>query len=94
MPICKRCGLPNRISTPIITGLSHLQLQQTFNPDYCAWCNAVVIGRLKIERSQYASTPPADAKRKVADGVCPECGSTLFFGEGCHHCPSCGYEKC
>lgn len=25
---------------------------------------------------------------------CPECGSTLFFQEGCFICPSCGYTKC
>ncbi len=27
-------------------------------------------------------------------GQCPECGSTLFYQEGCDICPSCGYTKC
>jgi ribonucleoside-diphosphate reductase alpha chain len=27
-------------------------------------------------------------------GQCPDCGSILFFQEGCHICPSCGYTKC
>lgn len=26
--------------------------------------------------------------------VCPECGSTLVFQDGCIGCPSCGYSKC
>ncbi len=32
--------------------------------------------------------------QKVASGVCPECKSTLWFVEGCMHCPSCGFSKC
>ena len=30
----------------------------------------------------------------VAHGVCPECGCTLFFQEGCVKCGTCGYSKC
>ena len=31
----------------------------------------------------------------VASGVgCPDCGSVLFYGEGCLLCRSCGYNKC
>jgi len=33
-------------------------------------------------------------RQKVASGVCPECGSTLWYQEGCVTCPSCGYSKC
>lgn len=25
---------------------------------------------------------------------CPECGSTMIRGEGCHTCPQCAYSKC
>ena len=27
-------------------------------------------------------------------GLCPDCGSSLVYQEGCHICPSCGYTKC
>lgn len=27
-------------------------------------------------------------------GVCPECGGTLIFQEGCRTCLNCGYSKC
>lgn len=27
-------------------------------------------------------------------GVCPDCGSSLAYENGCSHCRSCGYSKC
>jgi len=27
-------------------------------------------------------------------GVCPDCGSSLIYENGCSHCRSCGYSKC
>ncbi len=27
-------------------------------------------------------------------GVCPDCGSSLVYENGCNHCRSCGYSKC
>ena len=27
-------------------------------------------------------------------GVCPDCGGSLAFENGCSHCRSCGYSKC
>jgi len=32
----------------------------------------------------------------TSQGVCPDCGSTLWFQEGCNQCsnPACGYSKC
>jgi ribonucleoside-diphosphate reductase alpha chain len=27
-------------------------------------------------------------------GVCPDCGSSLVYENGCSHCRSCGYSKC
>ncbi len=32
--------------------------------------------------------------QKMAAGMCPDCGSTLFYQEGCANCQSCGYSKC
>ena len=32
--------------------------------------------------------------QRFASGVCPECGSTMWFEEGCATCHSCGYSKC
>lgn len=32
--------------------------------------------------------------RTVKTAVCPECGGTLVYQEGCVHCLSCGYSKC
>lgn len=29
----------------------------------------------------------------IAHGCCPDCGSTLFFQEGCVKC-SCGFSQC
>lgn len=31
---------------------------------------------------------------KTWTGLCPDCGSSLVYQEGCHICPSCGYTKC
>ena len=31
--------------------------------------------------------------QKVSAGICPECGNTLFYQEGCVNC-RCGYSKC
>ena len=30
----------------------------------------------------------------VASSVCPDCGSTLYYQEGCTNCPACGFSKC
>lgn len=32
--------------------------------------------------------------QKIASGMCPDCGSTLWYQEGCATCPSCGFSKC
>lgn len=30
----------------------------------------------------------------IVAGVCPDCGSTLFYQEGCATCQTCGYSRC
>ncbi len=32
--------------------------------------------------------------QRIAGGVCPDCGSTLWYQEGCASCRECGYSKC
>ncbi|MDP2364015.1 MAG: hypothetical protein Q8M94_09630 [Ignavibacteria bacterium] len=32
--------------------------------------------------------------QKIAIGMCPDCGSTLWYQEGCSTCHSCGFSKC
>ena len=32
--------------------------------------------------------------QRFALGVCPDCGSTLWFQEGCVNCQTCGFSKC
>jgi hypothetical protein len=29
-----------------------------------------------------------------ASNICPECGSTMWFEEGCATCHTCGFSKC
>jgi ribonucleoside-diphosphate reductase alpha chain len=50
-----------------------------------------------------AAVPPAPAAAEARGtqeslltfaGVCPDCGGSLSFENGCSHCRSCGYSKC
>ncbi len=42
------------------------------------------------------TTPPAiyEQPQKIVGGMCPDCGTTLFYQEGCVNCQICGYYKC
>ncbi len=90
MQKCKRCGLPKSGSIPYGLEMEYEQL----NPDFCAWCNAVLLNRLRRERNPDSQSMLVRGQQQVAAGVCPECGCTLFQGSGCYNCPSCGFEKC
>ncbi|HEV2284096.1 MAG TPA: adenosylcobalamin-dependent ribonucleoside-diphosphate reductase [bacterium] len=47
-----------------------------------------------------APAPVATETREIQEplltfaGVCPDCGGSLAFENGCSHCRSCGYSKC
>nr|WP_277995769.1 vitamin B12-dependent ribonucleotide reductase [Moorella thermoacetica] len=53
----------------------------------------------EISATADAATPvlnplsAAEEAELIAKGICPECGSTLYFQEGCVTC-SCGFSKC
>jgi len=53
------------------------------------------IGRVLEDRymteDEKRTAPRASA---LAGGVCPECGGTVSFEEGCMTCHFCGYSKC
>ena len=37
---------------------------------------------------------PRNEPKKSVGGVCPDCGGTIEFVEGCKKCPLCGWSKC
>jgi ribonucleoside-diphosphate reductase alpha chain len=43
-----------------------------------------------------APETPVDVQQPLLTfaGVCPDCGSSLVYENGCNHCRSCGYSKC
>ncbi|MFA5608134.1 MAG: vitamin B12-dependent ribonucleotide reductase [Leucobacter sp.] len=62
---------------------------------------AAAIQPTLIPAEEVANSTPADTyvpkaqDAAVVSGVgCPDCGSVLFYGEGCLVCRNCGYNKC
>ena len=50
---------------------------------------------LKFYHKTHSTMPQSqEPPQRIAFGACPDCGSTLWFGEGCATCRSCGYSKC
>lgn len=49
---------------------------------------------IKYFHGKHTHSISVEQPQMIAAGVCPDCGSTLFYQEGCANCPSCGYSKC
>jgi len=52
---------------------------------------------LEVHKKYYHNhhvKPSSQQAQAVASGACPDCGSTLFWQEGCVKCMSCGFNKC
>lgn len=45
---------------------------------------------------QVVQQPKRDSQQpqRIAQGACPDCGSTLWHSGGCTFCESCGFERC
>lgn len=35
-----------------------------------------------------------EPERLIELGLCPDCGTELFYAEGCRYCPICGWSAC
>ena len=50
---------------------------------------------LRVHKKYFHGSPAVgQGAQKMVSGACPDCGTTLFYREGCVSCPSCGYNKC
>lgn len=43
---------------------------------------------------QYDNEELASSYKSPSGNMCPECDDSLYYGEGCETCMSCGYSKC
>jgi ribonucleoside-diphosphate reductase alpha chain len=52
----------------------------------------------KVLENRYSSTvageSPKSSQNRLKSNLCPECGQTIAFEEGCMTCHACGYTKC
>lgn len=61
------------------------------------WGLASIALNAHIEKtSKFELAPSEDFSSKGGEPgtICPDCGSRLFYEEGCQRCRSCGYSKC
>ena len=49
---------------------------------------------LEIHTKYYHKLRVSQPAQKFASGMCPDCGSTLWYEEGCANCRVCGFSKC
>ena len=51
---------------------------------------------LDVPGEPEAAPPAADLQQPLLTfaGVCPDCGSSLIYENGCSSCRSCGYSRC
>ena len=61
----------------------------------CKLCHRGNLTERELEvHTKYFHSKGRTTTQSIAQGVCPECGSTLFFQEGCYVCKVCGFGKC
>ena len=51
-------------------------------------------GGRRTARPEPVEGRAANSEALLTGLLCPECGSQLFFSEGCLICRGCGYTKC
>tara|TARA_Y100000588_G_scaffold366261_1_gene431791 strand:+ start:71 stop:1552 length:1482 start_codon:yes stop_codon:yes gene_type:complete len=60
-----------------------------------AGAQPTLIPPYEVAESMGVDEPALAHSNMVQSGVgCPDCGSVLYYGEGCLICRSCGYNKC
>ena len=47
-----------------------------------------------FHKHKVGQSTPGQPAQQFASGVCPDCGSTLWYQEGCATCRGCGFSKC
>ncbi len=61
----------------------------------CSICGRDKLSEKELEvHTKYFHTNKQHYGKHSVSGVCPDCGATLIFQEGCIKCQSCGYSKC
>ena len=65
------------------------------------WMVVRVLKALELFEEEYERLPEEtkhlierQPPQRIASGMCPECGETLWFQEGCATCSACGFNKC
>ena len=62
----------------------------------CGICNrdGLTEKELSVHTKYFHGKSAHEQPQKVIAGACPECGSTLWYQEGCANCLNCGYNRC
>ena len=60
----------------------------------CGACNRDNLSKKELALHIKFFHSPKQPPQRIVSGACPECGSTLWYQEGCANCPTCGYSKC
>ncbi len=62
-------------------------------PDFDSKALAEISATAEVAKPIFHPLSAAEEAELIARGICPECGSSLYFQEGCVTC-SCGFSKC
>lgn len=60
----------------------------------CGICGRENLTQLELRAHTKVFHKVGGDTQKIPVGVCPDCGTTLWFEEGCATCHTCGYSKC